>query len=122
MALANMINTDRDALICDLAETYGIFDYRSLPAQTVAALSIGLRANSRIKMKLAGMEFEPDVYLLAAIVDRLSILLWRQTKDGVEGINPPELILGHSEEKVSKGFSCGEEFEKFRASILRGEG
>ena len=115
-----MINTDEDALICDLAETYGIFDYRSLPIQMVAALSVGLRADSRIKMKLCGMEFEPNTYLLAAIVDRLSVLLWRQTKDGMEGINPPELILKQSNKREEKGFSSGEEFEKFRAGILKG--
>ena len=116
-----MINTDEDALICDLAETYGIYDYRSLPLKTVAAFSVGLRANSRIKMKLSGMELEPDIYLLAAIVDRLSILLWRQTKDGTEGINPPELILVNSSKVKNKGFTTGEEFEKFRESILKGE-
>ncbi|MBR5577550.1 MAG: hypothetical protein IKW28_00980 [Lachnospiraceae bacterium] len=116
-----MINTDEDALICDLAETYGVFDYRSLPLKTVAALSVGLRADSRIKMKLSGMEFTPDTYLLAAIVDRLSIFLWRQTKDGVEGINPPDLILANSRKEGRKGFSTGEEFEKFRENILKGE-
>ena len=26
-----MINTDESAVICDLAETYSIFDYKSLP-------------------------------------------------------------------------------------------
>ena len=115
-----MINTDEEALICDLAETYGIFDYRSLPIQMVATLSVGLRANSRIKMKLCGMDFEPDTYLLAALVDRLSILLWRQTKEGMDGINPPELILNQSSKEGDRGYANGEEFEKFRASILKG--
>ena len=36
-----MIFTDEEALICDLAETYQIFDYRSLPVRTVATLSAG---------------------------------------------------------------------------------
>ena len=30
-----MIKTDEDALICDLAETYQIYDYKSLPAYMV---------------------------------------------------------------------------------------
>ena len=47
-----MIKTDEDALICDLAETYQIYDYKSLPAYMVATFSVGLRENSRIKMKL----------------------------------------------------------------------
>lgn len=49
-----MIAKDEDALICDLAETYRIFDYRSLPLKTVATFSVGLRENSRIKMSLGG--------------------------------------------------------------------
>ena len=118
-----MINTDEDALICDLAETYGVFDYRSLPLKTVAALSVGLRANSRIKMKINHMDLEPEAYLLSAIADRLSILVWRQTKDGVEGINPPELILNSLVEKENKsiGFETADEFEKFREKVIKGE-
>lgn len=46
-----MINTDESAVICDLAETYSIFDYKSLPVLTVATFCVGLRENSRIKMK-----------------------------------------------------------------------
>ena len=40
MILANMIKTDEDALICDLAETYQIYDYKSLPAYMVATFSV----------------------------------------------------------------------------------
>lgn len=118
-----MINTDEDALICDLAETYGIFDYRSLPIQMVATLSVGLRANSRIKMKMNNMDLEPEVYLLSAIVDRLSILVWRQTKDGIEGINPPDLILNSfvENERKSSGFDTVDAFEKYREKIIKGE-
>ena len=118
-----MINTDEDALICDLAETYHIYDYRSLPVGTVAALSVGLRANSRIKMKMNNMDLEPDVYLLSAIVDRLSILIWRQTKDGVVGINPPKLILNQVTENALEtvGFVTADEFEEYRKKILKGE-
>ena len=47
-----MIQTDEDALICDLAETYGIFDYRQLPADQVAVFAFGLRDDSRIKLAM----------------------------------------------------------------------
>lgn len=118
-----MINTDEDALICDLAETYNIYDYRSLPLNKVATLSVGLRGNSRIKMKMNHMDLEPEAYLLSAIVDRLSILVWRQTKDGVEGINPPKLIINSFAEKDSGsiGFTTVDEFEKFREKVIKGE-
>lgn len=43
-----MIATDEDALICDLAETYHVFDYRGLPLKTAAALASGLRNDARI--------------------------------------------------------------------------
>lgn len=46
-----MIQTDEDALICDLAETYQIYDYRQLPAYQVAVFSYGLRDDSRIKVR-----------------------------------------------------------------------
>lgn len=49
MILAGMVAEDEDALICDLAETYQIYDYRSLPLQKVAVFCAGLRENSRIK-------------------------------------------------------------------------
>ena len=49
-----MIATDENALLCDLAETYGIFDFNALPVETLAALSFGLRENSRIKRKMSG--------------------------------------------------------------------
>lgn len=43
---------DRDALICDIAETYGVYDLGALPLQTVAVLAQGLRHDARIMMKL----------------------------------------------------------------------
>ena len=43
-----MMAVNRDALICDLAETYGILDCQALPALLLATLSCGLRADSRI--------------------------------------------------------------------------
>ena len=61
-----MVHTDRSALICDLAETYGIYDMGSLPVTTVAILASGLRDNSRIKMKLAGMKVSNELLLSAS--------------------------------------------------------
>lgn len=52
MALARMISLDRDALLCDLAETYHIYSLRGLPARTLATLVSGLRADARIIARL----------------------------------------------------------------------
>ena len=67
-----MMAIDKNAVICDLAETYGIFCYRELPALTVATLAAGLREDSRIKMKLSGQRVPLMIQLLAIIADRLS--------------------------------------------------
>lgn len=82
MALAKMISVDRDALICDMAETYHIYDLRGLPARTLATLAFGLRADSRIKMRLSDQPLRVNTILLAAIADRLGLLVWAQTEDG----------------------------------------
>lgn len=88
-----MISADRDALVCDLAETYGIFDFRALPVSLLATLAVGLRDDSRIKMRLAGAKATRSELLLAAAVDRLSMLLWAQTEDGRNGVNRPQSVF-----------------------------
>lgn len=118
-----MIALDEDALICDLAETYHIFDYRSLPARRVAAFAVGLRENSRIRMKLAGVNCPTDTLLLAAAVDRLSLLWWAKTRDAEHGRNRPEMIFDRLTGRVRRRrenavFSSGEAFEKKRQEIL----
>lgn len=86
-----MIRTDRDALVCDLAETYGLFDMRALPASTLATLCVGLREDSRIKTRLFGDRIPRSDVLLAAVVDRLSLLIWKLF--GQEGSSPPGSVL-----------------------------
>lgn len=111
-----MIATDRDALVCDLAETYGIFDMGALPVNLLATLSSGLRADSRIRMKLEGTTVTQMELLIAAAVDRLSMLLWAKTEDCRNGINRPgslvKIMTGQKQEEViSAGFNTAEEYE-----------
>ena len=111
-----MLSADRDALICDLAEVYGIFDHKALPVSLLAALSVGLREDSRIKMKLSGQKLTKMETLAAAAVDRLSMLVWLNSEDGRKGENRPAsvlaLLLGEKEEeKPVEGFDTAEEFE-----------
>ena len=105
-------------LICDFAETYHILDWRTLPLTTAAALSVGLRDNSRVKMKLAGVEAGQDTLLLAAIVDRLSLLWWAKTKDAESGKNRPHSIFEKltrrpedEQEKKVTAFRSGDDFK-----------
>lgn len=118
-----MISLDRSALICDLAETYGILDWEAVPATTLALLAVGLRENSRIKMRLSGRNVPVEHLLLAAALDRLSTLVWFQTEDGEKGINRPKsmvaILLGDTKETGGdvQSFETSEEFEQQWQSI-----
>lgn len=123
-----MIHTDRSALICDLAETYGLYDIGSLPVSTVAILASGLRDNSRIKMKLAGTAASNELLLLAHAVDRLTLLVWQNTRDGQKGRNKPEsiaerIIYGDQGKTFrTNAFASPEAFEEARRAIIEGSG
>jgi hypothetical protein len=125
-----MIQADEDALICDLAETYNIYDYRQLPPTRVAVFACGLRDCSRIKMKLSGQKVPLDTLLLAGMSDRLSLLTWFQTADGQKGKNRPamlvDMLTGKTPEKSKDVivFDSGEDFESMRKRLIgqgRGE-
>lgn len=121
MTLAGMVSVDEEALICDFAETYGICDYRALPARTAAVLSAGLRDDSRIKLKMTGITVPMDTLFLVGIFDRLNHLIWMQTKNGHEGVNPPKLLMKEfirQEEKLVS-FETGEDFDAARKELLR---
>ena len=84
-----MLHEDRDALLCDFAETYHIYDFRALPPKTLAALAVGLRDDSRIKMKLAGMIYISPMLLLSSVADNLVLL--RHFLSAKKGANAPDL-------------------------------
>lgn len=111
-----MIIADEDALICDFAETYGIYDYRQLPLRKAAVFASGLRDDSRIKMKLSGLNADPQTIMNAAAVDRLGLLVWMQSKDGAKGRNRPVSILNRilnptKEKNRVVAFHSGQAFE-----------
>lgn len=117
-----MLAADEDALICDLAETYGVLDYKALPPKLVAVLSAGLRENSRIKTKLSGTEADLDTRLKAVIADGVNWLVWAQTEDGAKNRNKPASILaavlGEDTARKNVGFDSPEDFEAARKAIL----
>ncbi len=118
-----MIRLNEDALICDLAETYQIYDYKQLPISLVAVFSCGLRENSRIKMELSEQQVPLDTLLLAGLSDKLNFLLWSKTKDGQKGKNKPSSILNSltvqpQKEKNEIVFNSGEEFEEMRQRLI----
>ena len=121
-----MINLDEDALVCDLAETYQIYDYKQLPLNQVAVFAYGLRDDSRIKQMISDQIVPLETTLLASIVDRLSLSLWLQTKDGQKGVNRPMSIAAmltknnkeESDERDYLVFESGEDFENYRKALL----
>ena len=124
MILTAMMETDKTALICDLAETYGVFDMYALPVETLAALAVGLREDSRIVMKMSGAMLTTSQMLLTGILDGINLLCWLNSEDGRKGQNRPEPIMNRIQGKLKKRevqqFNSGEDFERERQRILAG--
>lgn len=116
--------TDEDALSCDLAEVYGIYDFRQLPATRVAVFAYGLRGDARIKLLMSEQRVSMEILLQAGIYDRLSLLVWSKTKDAERGRNRPvsmmEILTGSTKEKQEMTFNSGADFERYRQQLLSG--
>lgn len=113
-----MIHLGEDELICDLAETYGILNYRELSPNLVATLSCGLRDDSRIKMKISKQRISLDRMLSALIVDSLQFLCWTKTKQAQKNQGKPESVfaklMGSEEQKEEyESFESVEDFEQW---------
>ena len=117
-----MIQADENALICDLAETYNIFDYKELPPFKVAILSIGLRDNSRIKMAISKSKVDSQFLILASILDYLRMLVWLNSSQGAKGEGRPsslvEKLVGKEEDHENLSFESAEDFERERERII----
>lgn len=119
-----MVSACEGELICDFAEVYNIYDHRALPLSTAAALAGGLRSNSRARMALAGEKHTLSEMLGVLIFDKLSLLVWLNSKDGARGKNRPESLaaklFGTPNEPQTEGFDDPMAYEKARQKILDG--
>lgn len=102
-----------------------MLDYKALPVHLTAALFAGLKADSRIKMRLSGMKVPLDLVLSAAAVDRLSLLVWAQSKEAEKGRNRPDSLVSELLGEGKRGgdicaFSSGDEFEAARKKMTEG--
>lgn len=117
-----MIKYDEFALICDLAETYQIYDYKTMPPLRVAIFASGLRENSRIKMKMSKQKVPLETTLIAGISDSLNTLVWMNSADGQKGRNRPTLITSLLSEQKEKSenitFESGEDFDNYRDRLI----
>lgn len=122
-----MINIDEEAFICDMAETYHIYDYKSLPLHMVGIFACGLRQNSRIAMKISGAKFSLEQIVLAAIADGTRMTAWLNSMNGEKGIKKPtslvEILLGNEtdEESIIETFDSGQDFNDEWIRMTRGE-
>ena len=108
-----MINECEDLLICDLAETYGIYDYKAMKPSLIATLAVGLPDSSRIMKKYSGLSLSIDQMLLAMIEDSLNGLIWGL--GGKKRSKQPKSILKMLTERNKKdeymSFKTPEEYE-----------
>ena len=107
-----------DELVCDMAETYHVLDWRAL------GLPLGLRETSRTGMALNHAPIPTDTLLLGAMADSLQLLVWSKTKDAQHGRNRPapvlDTLLGTARRRKVTGFATAAEFEAAKAEILKG--
>lgn len=113
----------KDDLICDLAETYHILNFKELSPELVATLCFGLRPESRVKMKVSKSKITLTQTLIARMVDELSFQSWAQTKDGQKNRNRPESVLKalteeHEDELVS--FMTADDFKSAWENLTHG--
>ena len=91
-----MIARNENALECDFAETYPIYDYRELQPKRAALFAAGLPIDSRIKRELSGQKHTVETILLSHIADSLQTLVWFKTKDG-QRVATDTLVYSESE-------------------------
>ena len=116
-----MIAVDEGAFICDMAEIYGVFDWRALPLQTAATLAAGLGPGSRCEGARLGLRVPLRDYLTALAADRLALLL--RFLHGVEAprLWSDEMIQERAERSGEAGaFRTPEEFEAWRSAQFGG--
>lgn len=118
-----MLGRSEDALICDLAETYHVYNWRGLPLRLAAKLAYGLHDDSRSKLLLSGAHFGINTYLLANIADTLRVIAWQRTKDAQRGANKPRMILdaltNTPKQDQSVGYATVEDYEAAREKIIK---
>lgn len=100
-------------MICDLLETYHVFNYRELSPLFIGTLLLGLRDDSRVKQKISGSKVGLDTAILIDLSDTLRRIF------GMLGRvrNVPllsSIIFKEDEDNETMSFATPEDFEKFR--------
>ena len=106
-----MLRTDRDALECDLAETYNIYNMEALTFDKLALFSFGLREDSRIKMKISGDKVKLDTLLLGVLIDKVEELYCALTGTREKRTSIVNILLDSQQDKDFEVFASVEDFE-----------
>lgn len=115
-----MVSVDRDALLCDVAETYNIYDFRAVPVATLATLCVGLRDDSRIKMRMNGMNYISHGLLLASIADALNLIRYGLAgKTEKPSLYTDIMVAKKYRQDEYARFSDGEAFERAKQKIIK---
>lgn len=122
MLLADIMNDSEDLMICDLAETYGILDYKQIKPNILATLVLGLPRDSRIMMKISKAKLGYLDSVLALIFDCLQVIAYNQGHK--KGAKKPESLFKKitAEDKKDEymTFTSPEEFERWRKEHING--
>ena len=107
-----MLKAHKDDLICDLAETYNIYDYTVFLPRYIATLAAGLKDDSRTVQAVTGTNTDLTGVLLAQIATMLSGFFHEKPIDYME------IISGEKQEKELVGYDSPEEFWAARQAII----
>lgn len=119
MTLASTLSECRCEMICDLAETYHIYDYKRVPGRLLGTLVAGLGVNSRVSQKLAGLEAPMDTVLTALLVDEVRNVT--RMLGGVKDKEKPlseRFFTNSAPVREELTFKTGADFERERARLL----
>lgn len=109
-----MYSTDKDALLCDLAETYHIYDFDAFKPSKMAIFAYGLREDSRIKMKIGGMNDISRLGIMIHAADTLTLIYHALT--ATKKTKAPKLfydvVYEKEPEKKTESYASGEAFLK----------
>lgn len=115
---------EEDAFICDLAETYHIYDYELFPVKYIAVLLTGLKDGSRTIMKLSEQKMSFDTMIKVQTLDVLRLIWWSKTEDGHDNINRPKMLMdiinGNEQKEYIESFDSGEDLLEEFKRITRG--
>lgn len=116
MTLAGILAHNESELVCDLAEYYHIYDYRSVPAKLLGTLTVGLRDESRIGMLRRREKASPEVMMLARIYDMLTLIF---SKKGADIKSLAKQLTIVTNESDYRSFATSDEFKHKWSDINR---